>query len=354
MYDIAADVHRWHTDATEVALARVVSVSGLGSSSSTQAVALSATGEVAGQVLDAAADVQLLPLMRQALHGPALVVDLVVTDEQAVDAGLVCGGRARVLVQPARDVPEPAWEALRQREPICLVSDVSGETIGLTTWFTQPSLASGHDDQVGGGWTRHAPDVVRLFGRGSSVSVSSRLADGRDVLSEVLWPTPRLVVVGDGLVASALAQLAGFLGWGVTVHTHVTQALAAVADLSRADALVVLSHDRDVDGPVLAAALAGRAGYVAGLGSRRTQAARREWLRDRGVPDRVTARMHGPAGLDIGARTPAEIALSILSEAVAVRSGTNGQALRERSGPVHADGLHTPPPSDDAPLTRPL
>lgn len=353
MYEIAAAVHRWRSSGHDVALARVVSVTGLGSSSTTQAIALSTTGEVVGGVLDSAANAHLLPLMRQALSGPALVIDVVITDDQATQAGLVCGGRARVLVQPVSDVPEPVWAALRERESICLVSDVDGEAVGLTSWFTQESLASGHDDQVGGGWTRHTPDLVRLFGRGATASVTSELTDGRTVLVEALWPAPRLVIVGDGLLAAALADLADFLEWGASVHTDVAGTVAAVAELTRSDAVVVLSHDRALDGPVLRAALAGRAGYVAGLGSRRTQAARREWLNDNGVPDLAIARIHGPAGLDIGARTPGEIALSIAAEALAVRSGAGGQALRDRSGPVHVDGLNTPPARDEVPLQRP-
>ena len=112
------------------------------------------------------------------------------------------------------------------------------------------------------------------------------------------------------------------------------------ASCTRSDAFVVLSHDRAVDGPALAAALAGRAGYVGALGSRRTQAARREWLTEHGVAAADQARIHGPAGLDIDAHTPGEIAVTIVAEILGrARAASSGGALRDRSGPVHTAGV---------------
>jgi xanthine dehydrogenase accessory factor len=99
----------------------------------------------------------------------------------------------------------------------------------------------------------------------------------------------------------------------------VAAATGVVAGLAGMDKLVVLSHDDELAGPVLAAALAGPVGYIGALGSRRTQQARADWLAYRGITD--LARVHGPAGLDIGSSTPAEIAVSIIAQAVAVASG---------------------------------
>ena len=114
--------------------------------------------------------------------------------------------------------------------------------------------------------------------------------------------------------------------------------------LHPSDAVVVLSHSRDVDGPTLAAALAGQARYVGALGSRRTQAARREWLTEYGVAEQDQRRIHGPAGLDIDAHTPGEIAVSIVAEILADRAHSSGGALRDREGPVHTAGVNAPPP----------
>lgn len=160
-----------------------------------------------------------------------------------------------------------------------------------------------------------------------------------------LWPVPTLVVVGDGLIADALAAQAALLGWHSTSTDDVDAAVTAAGSLHRSDAYVVLSHSRDVDGPALTAALESDAGYVGGLGSRRTQAARRDWLTEHGVTG--LERIHGPAGLDIDAHTPAEIAVSIVAEIIAGRAGrasSSGGALRDREGPVHVAGVQSPPP----------
>jgi xanthine dehydrogenase accessory factor len=114
--------------------------------------------------------------------------------------------------------------------------------------------------------------------------------------------------------------------------------------LTESDAVVVLSHDRAVDVPALAALLAGRVGYVGGLGSRGTQAARRDGLIEHGVPAEQLDRIHGPAGLDIDAHTPAEIAVAIVAEVLASRSGSSGGSISKREGPVHTGGVHAPPP----------
>ena len=144
--------------------------------------------------------------------------------------------------------------------------------------------------------------------------------------------THTLLVVGGGEVAEALGAIAGTLGWSARLVDDLDAVRAGLPD---ADAVVVLSHHEGLDGPALAAALATDAGYIGAMGARRTQARRRDWLVAHGVPEEVQARIHGPAGLDIGADTPAEIAVSILAEAIGVRRGVAGGALRDRSGPIH-------------------
>lgn len=132
-------------------------------------------------------------------------------------------------------------------------------------------------------------------------------------------PEPDLhpvIVVGGGQVATAITAFAGALGWVPTV----TESLVDVkARLTTDCSVVVLSHDPDLDAPSLAAALTGGVGYVGAMGARRTQNRRRDWLVANGIDDQQLAAVHGPVGLDIGADTPAEIALAIVSEMVAVR-----------------------------------
>lgn len=144
-----------------------------------------------------------------------------------------------------------------------------------------------------------------------------------------------LLVVADtevAEVAQALEAVAATLGWTTTVVDDLDRLHAA---LPTADSVVVLSHDHGLDGPALAAALAGEVGYVGAMGSRRTQERRRQWMVEHGVSDADQERIHGPAGLDIRADTPAEIAVAILAEVIGVRHGAPGGALRDRPGPIH-------------------
>ncbi len=143
----------------------------------------------------------------------------------------------------------------------------------------------------------------------------------------------RLLVVGDGPVSDALVPMAELLGWSTTVAATLDEARAAA---SSAQAVVVTSHDSEVDAPALAAAIAARPAYVGAMGSRTRQGQRREWLLGHGLTEADLAAVHGPAGLDIGANTPAEIALSILAELVATLRGASAEgSLRNGSGPIH-------------------
>jgi xanthine dehydrogenase accessory factor len=144
-----------------------------------------------------------------------------------------------------------------------------------------------------------------------------------------------LLVVGDGEVAEALVPMAQLLGWGTTVAATLDQATAA---MSSARAVVVTSHDSAVDAPALAAAIAARPAYIGAMGSRGRQDQRRAWLLSHGVTETDLEAVHGPAGVDIGANTPAEIALSILAELVATLRGAPLEgSLRDGSGPIHPD-----------------
>jgi xanthine dehydrogenase accessory factor len=100
--------------------------------------------------------------------------------------------------------------------------------------------------------------------------------------------------------------------------------------------VVVLTHEERLDVPALTTALASDAFYVGAIGSRRTQEKRRGRLLEAGVTEEQLERLAGPAGLDLGAHTPAETAVSILAEVLAVRAGREGGRLAERSGPIHA------------------
>lgn len=180
--------------------------------------------------------------------------------------------------------------------------------------------------------------------------------EGVRVFADVFGPPPRLVVVGAVDTGEALCAAARALGW----HTVCVDARARFATaervpsaerivvawpdealaelgLDRDTAVAVLTHDEKFDVPALAAALRSEAFYVAALGSRVAQEARRERLLAAGVTEEQLARLHGPAGLDVGAESPAETAVSILAEALAVRSGRGGGPLRTSAARIHVE-----------------
>jgi len=142
-----------------------------------------------------------------------------------------------------------------------------------------------------------------------------------------------LLVVGDGPVSQALVPMAELLGWSATVVTTIAEVSER---LPESEAVVVTSHDENVDAAALKAALGRQPAYIGGMGSRKTQARRRDWLTANGVTDDEQAAIHGPAGLDIGADSPPEIALSILAELVAtIRGRTDVGSIKDREGPIH-------------------
>lgn len=331
MYEIAAQVRDWMAAGRDVRVAQVVESRGLSSQEPVASAAWTDGSPPAGR---------LLPGIRiEAFEGaePGLV-DIFVSDADAMSAGLACGGSARLLVQPVAAYPLELWTRLANREPVCLVTelDQDGRAVGTQLFTPQTIRAAARSDP-------HADPVPRLFGRGATGAALVE-SGGARLAVVALWPVPTLLVVGDGLIADALTGAADLLGWASRVTPEAEPAIAAIRELHPNDAVVVLSHDRGVDGPVLAAALDSQVGYIGGLGSRHTQQARREWLTAHGVADAEQARIHGPAGLDLDAHTPGEIAISIVAEILASRAGSTGGSLSQRPGPVHAAGVNAPPP----------
>ena len=180
--------------------------------------------------------------------------------------------------------------------------------------------------------------------------------DGARVFAEWYGPPPRLLVYGAVDTAEALCRGAKLLGWTAIVAdaraTFLTPERIPSADLlipkwpqdaiadvapDHQTAVVVLTHDDKFDEPALMAALETEAFYIGALGSRRNQERRRERLLEAGVPEEQLARIVGPCGLDIGADTQEETALSILSEVLAVRAHRYGGPLREAKQRIHVE-----------------
>ena len=140
------------------------------------------------------------------------------------------------------------------------------------------------------------------------------------MLIETCPAVPHLVIVGGGELAELLVAQARVLGWQATVTDSAPDARTLLTTRPAA-CLIVLSHEPDVDVPVLHTALTAGVGYVGALGSRRTQARRAEALTAAGLDATHLARVHGPIGLDLGARTPAETALAVCAEVLVALGG---------------------------------
>jgi xanthine dehydrogenase accessory factor len=229
--------------------------------------------------------------------------------------------------------------AIEGEERAVLLTVVEGEGIGSKT------LVVG-DDVIGDG----------PIGLADGARTGLIEHEGRRVFVEVFGPPPKLVVLGAVDVAESLCALAGPLGWRTAV-ADTRAALATRERIPSADelvvgwpeealarigldadsAVVVLTHDEKLDTPALVTALRSPAFYVGALGSRRAQAARRERLLQEGLDEAALERLAGPSGLDLGASTPPETALSILAEAVALRAGRSGGRLVESAARIHAE-----------------
>jgi xanthine dehydrogenase accessory factor len=304
VYGIAMSVAACLRAGTRVDVAWVVDSQAFDSFDRNDALALTPGGGRVGSLLSGAADERLA---RLAGHDRGRLVELDVDDVDALIVGLQRGGDARCLLVPASVLPAELWDLLIAREPVCLVTRVDGDGVLDTTLYTSETVSTAGDD------------VERVFRRGSSGAVLSE-----DRVVTVLWPVPKLVIFGAGAVADALQQAAALLGWHVESTTDVGTATGVVTSLAVLDNLVVLSHDHELAGRVLASALASEVGYIGALGSRKMQQMRADWLAYQGITE--LSRIHGPAGLDLGARTPGEIAISIVAEALAVRSTRTMQA----------------------------
>jgi xanthine dehydrogenase accessory factor len=305
VYRIALSAAACLRAGTRVDVAWVVETDGLDDRDRADALAITPGGGRVGSLLSGALDDQLSDL---ASRGSARgrLIDLPIGDVDALVAGLPLGCSARCLVVPAARLPAELWELLTAREPVCLVTRIEGDEVLDTALFDSETIAAAGEL------------VAQLFERRLSDTVLTE-----QTVVTVLWPVTQLVIVGAGAVADALGKGAALLGWQTQIINDVGTATGLIAGLGAPDKLVVASHDVEVAGPALAAALSGDVGYIGALGARRMQQARADWLAYRDITD--LDRIHGPAGLDIGAETPAEIALSILAEAVAAKSVSRAQ-----------------------------
>ena len=279
MYGIALSVAACLRAGTKVDVAWIVESDDFPDRDPTDALAITPGGGRVGSLLGGA--VTELPV------GPGRLVDVDVSDVDALVAGLPHGGTARCLVVPATDLPAELWGLLLARKPVGLVSHLDGDNVVAT-------------------------EVLTTDLPGETVVDSDRVVT-------VLVPIPKVVIVGSGPMADAIRAAAGLLGWQAQITNDVSTATGLIAGLAPLDKVVVAAHDLELAGPALAAALDSDAGYIGALGSQRMRQIRADWLAYRGITD--LDRIHSPAGLDIGADTPPKVAISILAQAIAIEAG---------------------------------
>jgi xanthine dehydrogenase accessory factor len=298
-------------------------------------------GTISAGCVEADLREHILMLLHDLPEPGSKVVSYGISDEMAVSVGLACGGEIDVLIR-RHEPDDPVWAALCEmldgasdlRSRGALVTGLSDSILGRQVLVHPDSSTTGTlgdpalDREV-------ASDTGRLFAREGAEAMD--LGSGHAVFVDRVLPPRRLVVVGATPAAAALAALAPLVGYRVTVvdprEGLVNQAAFAGADVRvewPAEALAaleidewtdiaVLAHDERLDVPALREAIAAGCRYVGLLGGKRTQRIRRESLRAEGVSPAGLDRIRGPIGLDIGAVTPPEIAVSILAEMLAVR-----------------------------------
>jgi xanthine dehydrogenase accessory factor len=279
-------------------------------------------GSIEGSVSNGCVENDVILAAQEVLAGgdPRLIT-YGITDEMAFGVGLPCGGEIDVFVEPDRGDHSDV-----------VLTVVAGEDVGQKL----------HDEDL--------EHTARRRGRSHVFE-----HEGRTIFADVSVPPPRLFVYGAIDTAEALCAAAKLLGWRTIVADArprfataeripsadellvlwPDEALAHVAP-DAATAVVVLTHDDKFDLPLVHGALATEAFYLGWLGSRRNQERRRGLLLEEGLTDEDLERVSGPAGLDLGAASPEEMAVSILGEILAVRAGRSGGLLRETSTRIHA------------------
>lgn len=358
MKDLVRELDAWAS--VEPGTARAVVVRTFGSAPRAEGAALlvSGDGRLAGSVSGGCVEGAAYEEVERARRtGRSRVIRYGISDEQAWDVGLACGGTIDVLVEPGLDpVVTAAAHELGRVVITPLPSDSPGPAFGPHEpgegEVPAERLVIGEDGALAGTTGDLALDselratASDVLERGRSRTVE---AGGRSWFLEVFPRQPRLVIVGAVQVAMALDAIARTLGYRTVVidgrATFATRErfpdadellvgwpdeLVDVIGLGPRDAVAVLTHDVKFDEPAIVTALARGCRYVGAVGSRKTQADRRARLLAAGVPEEDLDRLRGPIGLDLGGREPAETALAIMAEVVALRFGGSGRPMRAR------------------------
>ena len=367
MRDIVPEISSWWQAGETFALATVVRTFRSAPRDPGAALAVSAGGEVAGSVSGGCVEGAVYELADEVrASGRSVLRAYGVSDDDAFAVGLTCGGIIEIFVQPVSRSSFPELgdiaAAVERGDPVAVATVVAGPGSLGARRVIWPGDASGSlgadrlddavDDDTRGMLAQGLTGVRRYGARGE------RRADELSVFVHSFAPPPWMLVFGAIDFAAAVATIGKYLGYHVTVcdarPVFATPARFPDADevvvdwphrfLRRIDVderavICVLTHDPKFDVPVLEVALRTPAAYVGAMGSRRTHEDRLGRLRAAGLTEAELARLRSPIGLDLGARTPAETAVSVAAELIQLRWGGSGQALTSTDGRIHHDRL---------------
>jgi xanthine dehydrogenase accessory factor len=339
MRDILSDLDNWREEDKSIALATVVQTWGSSPRRAGAKMALTPDGKITGSVSGGCVEGAVFDTGVEVLKsGQPQLLHFGVADETAWEVGLACGGSIDIFVKP---LETEFFKALRSvwvnESPAVIVTVVRGpnEMLGREMLLRDDGKVVG---TISNEWDER---VLKLARETLSNGASQRLmlSESIEVFLEVILPPPTLIAVGGVHITIALMALAKTLGYRTVVidprsafgsearFPHVDQLIQLWPDEAfrqippdRSTAIAMLTHDPKLDDPALKIALPSSAFYVGALGSKTTQAKRRQRLLDDGLTEAQLNRLHGPIGLEIGAGTPEEIAISIMAEIVSARN----------------------------------
>jgi xanthine dehydrogenase accessory factor len=362
--DILDQITKWWDSGETFGLATVVNTFRSAPRDPGAALAVSDGGEVVGSVSGGCVEGAVYELAREVCEsGQPVLQTYGISEDTAFDVGLTCGGIIELFVEPVSRERFPGLgevaTAIRDEVPVAVATVVAGPGVLGARRIIRADAATGTlgagdrldeavDDDVRG-MLAQGLTGVRHYGQHGE-----RRLDDLSVFVQSFAPPPRLLVFGAIDFAAAVARAGKFLGYRVTVcdarpifatHARFPDADEVVVDwphrylaqtpIDPRTVICVLTHDPKFDVPLLEVALRTPAGYIGAMGSRRTHEDRLARLRDVGLTEDELARLRSPIGLDLGARTPEETAVSVAAELIQLRWGGSGQPLTDTTGRIH-------------------
>lgn len=353
MRDILPDLIRWRNEGKPIALATVIQTWGSSPRRAGSRMGISLDGRMTGSVSGGCVENAVVEAGIESLKtGRPRLLRFGVADETAWEVGLACGGNLEVFVQPLDSYFFQKFSSILEEEmPIAHAFVIRGaeNLLGREVLLSDGGIIA---SSLGNEWD----EAVFKAGTEALFHGAPRRAqftEAMEVFLDVILPPPTLIVVGGVHIAIALLSLAKTLGyrtilidprkaWGSQERfPHVDQLIQAwIGDafakinITRSTAIAMLTHDPKLDDPALKIALKSPAFYVGALGSKITHAKRRERLLNDGVSEAQLSRLRAPIGLDIGAQTPEEIALAIMSEVVKSFRKQNQLEVKNEAKPI--------------------